>query len=258
VCHGEFHAMDLCLCLTLFACVSVLPAAAPLGSEDFFLTNSREDNYLAKTAKLLAFPAGLVAERLAVLLQPLARQPAPSPLVSMELLEVVAAVAVGRSLLAGLTHDAAATLAGLLPVPLAPASHNILMLECMLLAIEGCWVYHPKGLAWVKQPLLLLMLLLLSLMLLLLPDPGARTTEPALQDACLQAAAALGRPLFNLFSHPAPRVADGAAVLMRAIAECGSAAAAPMRDAALREGALLQHLNLALFAAGADSCSCII
>jgi DnaJ family protein C protein 13 len=37
---------------------------------------------------------------------------------------------------------------------------------------------------------------------------------------------------------------------MRAIAECGAAAAAPMRDAALREGALLHHLQLALFASG--------
>lgn len=81
-------------------------------------------------------------------------------------------------------------------------------------------------------------------------DPGARTTDASLQDACLRAAAALGRPLFTLFSHPAARVADGAAVLMRAIAECGAAAAAPMRDAALREGALLHHLQLALFASG--------
>jgi hypothetical protein len=81
-------------------------------------------------------------------------------------------------------------------------------------------------------------------------DPGARTTDSSLQDACLRAAAALGRPLFGLFVHPAARVADGAAVLMRAIAECGAAAAAPMRDAALREGALLHHLQLALFAAG--------
>jgi len=83
-------------------------------------------------------------------------------------------------------------------------------------------------------------------------DPGARTSDPALQDAALQAAAALGRPLFSLFGHPAARVADGTAVIMRAIAERGAAAAAPMRDAALREGAVLQHLQLALFATGAQ------
>jgi hypothetical protein len=82
-------------------------------------------------------------------------------------------------------------------------------------------------------------------------DPGARTTDSSVQDAVLQAAAALGRPLFALFNHPAARVADGTAVIMRAIAERGAAAAAPMRDAALREGAVLQHLQLALFASGA-------
>lgn len=81
-------------------------------------------------------------------------------------------------------------------------------------------------------------------------DPGARSSDSSLQDAALQAAAALGRPLFGLFGHPAARVADGAAVLMRAIAQRGATAAAPMRDAALREGALLQHLQLALFASG--------
>jgi DnaJ family protein C protein 13 len=72
----------------------------------------------------------------------------------------------------------------------------------------------------------------------------------------LQAAAALGRPLFVLFNHPAARVADGTAVIMRAIAERGAAAAAPMRDAALREGAILHHLQLALFASGGPACCC--
>jgi hypothetical protein len=52
-------------------------------------------------------------------------------------------------------------------------------------------------------------------------------------------------------SPPSPalqgRVGDGTAVIMRAIAECGAAAAAPMREASLREGALLQHLHRALF-----------
>lgn len=90
-------------------------------------------------------------------------------------------------------------------------------------------------------------------------DPGARTTDPSLQDAVLQASAALGRPLFVLFNHPAARVADGTAVIMRAIAERGAAAAAPMRDAALREGAILHHLQLALFASGGHvSCFCFL
>jgi hypothetical protein len=70
-------------------------AAAPLGSEDIFLTNSREDNATARTAKLLALPPSLAVERLAVLLQPLAGENV-SPLTSMALLEVVAAIAVGK------------------------------------------------------------------------------------------------------------------------------------------------------------------
>ncbi|KAF8069423.1 GRV2 [Scenedesmus sp. PABB004] len=153
----------------------LLRGAAPLGGEELYLTNSREDNALARAAKLLAFPPQLAAERLAVLLAPLARPGGAAPLTAMALLEVVTALAV---------------------------------------------------------------------------DPGARTTDASLQDAALRAAAALGRPLFELFAHPAARVADGAAVLMRSIAECGAAAAAPMRDAALREGALLHHLSIALFSSG--------
>jgi len=80
-------------------------------------------------------------------------------------------------------------------------------------------------------------------------EPGSRTTETPLLEASLEGAASLGRPLFALFSHPSPRVAGGAAVLMRAVADGGGCAAAPMREAALREGALLQHLRVA--AAGA-------
>lgn len=78
-------------------CLYVFPAAAsPLGSEDFYLTNSREDTALARTAKLLAFPPALQAERLSALLHPLARSNTPSYLTSMALLEVVAAIAVGE------------------------------------------------------------------------------------------------------------------------------------------------------------------
>lgn len=41
---------------------------------------------------------------------------------------------------------------------------------------------------------------------------------------------------------PAGRVLDGAALLMRAVAEGGAAAAGPLREAALSEGAMLHHL----------------
>ena len=61
----------------------------------------------------------------------------------------------------------------------------------------------------------------------------------------LQEVAGLGAPLFALFEHPAPRLLDGVALMMRAVAEGGVLAAAPMREAALAEGALLSHLLLA-------------
>lgn len=41
------------------------------------------------------------------------------------------------------------------------------------------------------------------------------------------------------------RVLDGAALLMRAVAEGGAAAAGPLREAALSEGAMLHHLLVA-------------
>lgn len=83
--------------------------------------------------------------------------------------------------------------------------------------------------------------------------PGSRTTDTLLADKLLMMLADLGSPLFRLFNHSAGRVSEGAAVLMRAIAECGSATAAPMRLAALREGALLHHLLLALYGKGNQS-----
>lgn len=55
-----------------------------------------------------------------------------------------------------------------------------------------------------------------------------QTTDQATLDAVLQEAAELGRPLFALFSHPAPRVADAAAHLMRAIAGTARACYAPL------------------------------
>lgn len=62
----------------------------------------------------------------------------------------------------------------------------------------------------------------------------------------MQEVASLGDPLFALFEHPAPRMLDGVALIMRAVAEGGVLAAAPMRGAALADGALLTHLLLAV------------
>lgn len=81
-------------------------------------------------------------------------------------------------------------------------------------------------------------------------EPGAHTTDPPILSQLLMSSANLGRPLFQLVMHPAKRVADGAALLVRAIAESGATAALPMREAALREGAFLRHLSSSLFATG--------
>jgi hypothetical protein len=58
----------------------------------------------------------------------------------------------------------------------------------------------------------------------------------------------MGRPLFSMFASPAPRVADSAALIMRAVTRGGAASAEPMREAALTEGAVLHHLIQAVSA----------
>jgi hypothetical protein len=52
----------------------------------------------------------------------------------------------------------------------------------------------------------------------------------------------LRRRLFALFAHPAAGVFETVALIMRTIAEEDGVAAEPMRDAALKDGALLRHL----------------
>ncbi|KAK9809260.1 hypothetical protein WJX72_012293 [[Myrmecia] bisecta] len=81
-------------------------------------------------------------------------------------------------------------------------------------------------------------------------EPGSRTTDPNVQSALLSEAGLLGRHLFAMFAHPAARVPDAAALIMRSVAESGANAAAPMRDAALTEGALLHHLCMGLASKG--------
>lgn len=81
-------------------------------------------------------------------------------------------------------------------------------------------------------------------------NPGARTTELSTREALLQEVAGLGRPMFALFAHPARQVGDATALVMRTIADGGAGAAAPMREAALAEGAVLHHLLKALGPSG--------
>lgn len=95
--HSSTHALTESLIHSLTHPSHPPTAASPLGSEEVYLTNTREDNTLAKTAKMLAFPPSSQADRLAVLMRSLAAQPPVSHLTSMALLEAVAAVAVGES-----------------------------------------------------------------------------------------------------------------------------------------------------------------
>ncbi|GAX72903.1 hypothetical protein CEUSTIGMA_g358.t1 [Chlamydomonas eustigma] len=80
-------------------------------------------------------------------------------------------------------------------------------------------------------------------------EPWSTLTDSKLLAQVLKDCAAIGRPLFSLFQHPAADVADGATLLMAAIAGAGAEAAEPLREAALAEGAVLTHLHRALFSA---------
>ena len=84
-------------------------------------------------------------------------------------------------------------------------------------------------------------------------QPHRKTTEEVLFHEVLKHSVAIGRPLFNLFQHRALRVRDTASKLMRVISEHGAEAATPMREAALKEGAVVVHLDQALFSEVASS-----
>ncbi|XP_024029794.1 dnaJ homolog subfamily C GRV2 isoform X1 [Morus notabilis] len=78
-------------------------------------------------------------------------------------------------------------------------------------------------------------------------DPHGETTQYTVFVELLRQVAGLKRRLFALFGHPAESVRETVAVIMRTIAEEDAIAAESMRDAALRDGALLRHLMHAFF-----------
>lgn len=78
-------------------------------------------------------------------------------------------------------------------------------------------------------------------------DPHGETTQYPVFVELLRQVAGLKRRLFALFGHPAESVRETVAVIMRTIAEEDAIAAESMRDAALRDGALLRHLLHAFF-----------
>ncbi len=81
----------------------------------------------------------------------------------------------------------------------------------------------------------------------MLCEPQSETTESSTFVEMLRQVAGLKRRLFALFGHPAEGVRETVAVIMRAIAEEDAIAAESMRDAALRDGALLRHLVHAFY-----------
>lgn len=76
--------------------------------------------------------------------------------------------------------------------------------------------------------------------------PGAETTDMATRETMIVEVSSLGRKLFSLFHDSRLPVYDGLALVMRTLAEGGSRAAEPMRQAALQEGAVLTHLRIAM------------
>lgn len=81
----------------------------------------------------------------------------------------------------------------------------------------------------------------------MLCEPQSETTDHSTFVEMLRQVAGLRRRLFALFGHPAESVRETVAVIMRTIAEEDAIAAESMRDAALRDGALLRHLEHAFF-----------
>ncbi|KAH1067703.1 hypothetical protein J1N35_032690 [Gossypium stocksii] len=78
-------------------------------------------------------------------------------------------------------------------------------------------------------------------------DPHGETTQYTVFVELLRQVAGLKRRLFAMFGHPAEGVRETVAVIMRTIAEEDAIAAESMREAALRDGALLRHLLHAFF-----------
>jgi len=78
------------------------------------------------------------------------------------------------------------------------------------------------------------------------------STEPFLRKRLLRATSLCGRSLFSMFDHPAHRVADETAKLMKALSTTennvhDNSSASGLRDCALREGATLRHLRISIF-----------
>ena len=83
--------------------------------------------------------------------------------------------------------------------------------------------------------------------------PGKLSTSKSLYNKVVQHLGGIGRPFFQLFSHPASSVHHYAAYIMESISDSGSAIMEPIRNASLQEGAYLSHLKTAIFSSGEPS-----
>ncbi|GJM91559.1 hypothetical protein PR202_ga07941 [Eleusine coracana subsp. coracana] len=93
----------------------------------------------------------------------------------------------------------------------------------------------------------LLSLSIVEVLEAMLCEPHGETTQHATFVELLRQVAGLRRRLFALFAHPSESVRETVSVIMRTIAEEDAIAAESMRDAALKDGALLRHLLNAFF-----------
>ncbi|CAI0389808.1 unnamed protein product [Linum tenue] len=95
----------------------------------------------------------------------------------------------------------------------------------------------------------LLSMAIVEVLEVMICEPHGETTQYTVFVELLRQVAGLRRRLFALFGHPAESVRETVAVIMRTIAEEDAIAAEFMRDAALRDGALLRHLLHAFYLA---------
>ncbi|CAN1331337.1 DnaJ homolog subfamily C GRV2 [Linum perenne] len=93
----------------------------------------------------------------------------------------------------------------------------------------------------------LLSMAIVEVLEVMICEQHGETTQYTVFVELLRLVAGLRRRLFALFGHPAESVRETVAVIMRTIAEEDAIAAEFMRDAALRDGALLRHLLHAFY-----------
>ncbi|KAM3180931.1 hypothetical protein ACTXT7_015342 [Hymenolepis weldensis] len=80
--------------------------------------------------------------------------------------------------------------------------------------------------------------------------PYSETSEGQSFEALLALVASRGRALFRLFTHPSLTIVKGAGLVMRAlIDEASEELVAQLRQMALVEGAILQHISISCFSA---------